>query len=66
MVPGADNHGRTLRDGRRTPAGHPSEPRTELLQPPQATWRLGEPGLSLSRFIGCGLVEGLYLRRELQ
>ena len=66
MVPGADNHGRTLRDGRRASAGHPSEPRTKLLQPSQATWRLYEPEVPPPRFFGGGLVGRRYLRSQLQ
>jgi hypothetical protein len=66
MVSGADHHGRTLRDGRRAPAGYPSELRTDLLQLSQATCRLGEPELSPSRFFGGGGVEWRYLRCELQ
>ena len=64
MVSGADHHGRTLRDGGRAPACHPSEPRTEILQPTQASWRFGEPEVSPSRFFGCGLVGRRYLRRQ--
>ncbi len=37
VVPGTDNHGRALRDGRRALTCHPGEPRTELLQPSQTT-----------------------------
>ena len=66
MVPGTDQDGRVLRHGRRTLTSHPREPRAELLQPPQATGRLGEPEVPLSGLPDGGLVDGRYLRRELR
>ena len=65
MVPGADNYGRTLRDGWRALAGHPREPHTELLQLSQAARRLGEPGVSSSCCSLSGLVGRRYLGCEL-
>jgi len=64
MVPCADNHGRMLRNGRRTFAGHPREPRADLLKPAQTTSRLGEPKMSRSRSSGSGFVGREYLRHE--
>ena len=64
MVPCTDDHGRALRDRRRTLACHPREPRTELLQSSQAKGRFGEPEVSASRFFGGSLIRRRYLRRE--
>jgi hypothetical protein len=65
VVPCANNHGRVLGDRRRTSAGHPREPHTEVLQPSQTTSRLGEPRVPRSRRFGSGFVGRGYLRREI-
>ena len=65
MVSRTNNDGRALRDGRRALAGHPREPRTQLLQTSQAKGRFGEPEVSTSRSFGGDLVGRGYLRREL-
>jgi len=65
VVPGANYYGRALRDGWWTLTGHPREPHTDLLQPPQAARRFGEPEVSCSRCSLSGLVGWRYLGREL-
>ena len=65
MVPGADHHGGALRDGRRTFACHPREPRTKLLQASEATRGFGEPKVSATRLSLGNLVGRRYLRRQL-
>ena len=65
MIPGADNHGRALGNGRRALAGHPRKPRAEILQSSQTTRRLAKPEVPRSRFFGGGFVGRGYLSREL-
>jgi hypothetical protein len=65
VVAGADDYCGALGDGRALTC-HPSEPRTELLQPSQAAWRFGEPEVPPTRFFGGGLVGWRYSLGELQ
>jgi hypothetical protein len=66
VVPRTYQDSRILRHRRRTLTSHPREPRAELLQTPQATGRLGEPGVPFSDLPDGGLVDGRNLRRELR
>jgi hypothetical protein len=66
MVPGTDHYRRILRDGRRTHFRYPGEPRSQFLQPSQATRRLGQPEVQPSGLPDGGLADRRYLRHELQ
>jgi hypothetical protein len=66
MVPGTDQDGGVPWHRGRALTGHPRKTRAEFLQSPQAARWFRKPEVPLPSFPDRGLVDGGYLRRELQ